>query len=92
MTNIFREILDTRSFHAIDFMCEDALNSQELSSADRDALKRLYETNSLDERYALAHEQLGEFDKAAELRRWTEQSSKNKEQRMLQAKALLLET
>ncbi len=89
MTTIFRDILLSKSFIAIDYLCEDALKSPEPSDADRQALRNIYQSNSLDERYALAHEHLGEHEKAAELRRWIAGANQRKQQSLLAAQDIL---
>jgi hypothetical protein len=66
---IFRNIIDCRSMTAIGYMAEDALAAN-TDVAMREALQGILNTNKLDEAYAIAHEQLGETEKAAELRAW----------------------
>ena len=89
MTTIFRDILGTRSSIAIDYMCEGAFESPQTSEADREALRNIYQSNNLDERYALAHEHLGEHDKAAELRRWIAGAGLRKQRSVLVAQDIL---
>lgn len=70
MATIFERILACRSLTIMDYMCEDALAGASISVSERNTLERIYATNILDERYALAHEHLGQVEKAAELRQW----------------------
>lgn len=66
--SIFQEILDCRSMTVIEYSILDALSSA--SAEDRLVLERMLNTNKLDEVYALAHEHLGQHEKAAQLREW----------------------
>lgn len=65
--NIFERILDSRSLTHIGYLAEDAITLA-TTDQERQALRAIYETNKLDEAYALCHEQLGNPEKAAELR------------------------
>lgn len=67
--NIFQEILDTRSMTAIGYMAEDALVACS-DEAQQQTLRRIINASQLDEIYAICHEQLGQHDKAKELRDW----------------------
>ena len=67
--NIFEQILDCRSLTAIGYKAEDALTDTQTPDA-RAALKRISETNRLDEAWAIAHEQLGQREEAAKLWAW----------------------
>lgn len=67
--SIFQKILECASLTVISYLAEDALPNA-TSEAERDALQRIYETDSLDEAYALAHEQLGNKEEADHLRLW----------------------
>jgi len=62
----FKSILESRSMTAIGYALEDALPTA--SGDTKVAIERMLNTNKLDEIYAIAHEQLGEHAKAAELR------------------------
>ena len=88
MTTIFHRILDCRSLTLLDYMCEDALAASDMPQDERDVLQRILNTNSLDERYALAHEHLGEHDKAAELRQWIAGAAERRRQAQLQSQQL----
>ena len=88
MPTIFHRILDYRSLTALDYLCEDALATPDMSQGERDTLQRILNTNSLDERYALAHEHLGEHDKAAELRQWIAGAADRRRQAQLQSQQL----
>lgn len=66
--SVFQEILDCRSMTVIEYSIMDALPGA--SDADRPVLERMLNTNKLDEVYALAHEHLGQHEKAAQLREW----------------------
>jgi hypothetical protein len=67
--NIFQQILDCRSLTLIGYLAEDAIPLA-TSDSERKALQAIIETNKLDEAWALSHEQLGQHDKAAELRQF----------------------
>lgn len=65
--SIWLRILDRRSLTAIQYLVEDAFaEPSRLNTLV--ALKRIQATNKLDEIWAICHEQLGEHDKAKELR------------------------
>jgi hypothetical protein len=65
--SIWLKILDLRSMTAIQWLVEDNIVLlSKLSTIV--ALKKIRETNILDEVYAICHEQLGEHDRAKELR------------------------
>jgi hypothetical protein len=66
---IFRKIIDCRSMTAIGYMAEDALTAT-TDAGMREALLGILNTNKLDEAYAIAYEQLGDRQKAEELRAW----------------------
>ena len=69
--NIFQKILNTRSLTVMDYKCEDALDTDaSLTAEDKSALRTILNTNNLDERWALAHEHLGEHAEAKVLREW----------------------
>lgn len=85
MTNIFQQILDCRSLTNLDYLCEEALAAPGLAQPDRDALQRILGTNSLDERYALAHEHLGNREKAATLRQWMAGAAQRRQQNQQQS-------
>jgi hypothetical protein len=66
--SIFQAILAERSFTLITYNIENALPGA--TAAEKAALTRMLETNKLDEIYAIAHEQLGQHEEAAQLRQW----------------------
>lgn len=66
--NIFREILDTSSWTIIQYRIDDTIETA--TPEDKVVLLKMQDTNKLDEVYALAHEHLGEHEKAKELRDW----------------------
>jgi hypothetical protein len=66
--NIFEKILDTNSMTRIDYLCEE--QNLELNNPAAIALKKIYESNDLDQRHLIAHEWLGNFDEAKKLREW----------------------
>lgn len=69
---IFQEILDCKSMTVIGYKAEDALAelAPEGNEPQRQALSKIVESRQLDEIYALAHEQLGNFEEAKKLREW----------------------
>lgn len=80
--NIFREILDTRSMTVIMHCIDEVMPTA--SPEEQAVLVKMQNTNKLDEVYALAHEHLGEHDKAKELRDWmAKQANKPKYDPML---------
>ncbi len=89
MTTIFQSILDTRSFTVINYKCEDAIEHPDTPESDRAALQRILESNSLDERWALAHEHLGQHDKAAEIREWMKGAAQRKRSNWQAAQQIL---
>ena len=67
--NIFQKILGSSSLTVIGYLAEDAIPHAS-NDAHLKALQAIYETNELDEAYALAHEQLGNQEEADHLRLW----------------------
>jgi hypothetical protein len=79
MKKLFEEILKIRSMTAIEYRIDDELPNVP-DGPEKEALKKMQNTNKLDEIYALAHEQLGNHEEAAKLRQWmTDQELKKKE-------------
>ena len=72
--NIFEKILDTNSMTRIDYLCEE--QNLELNNPAAIALKKIYESNDLDERLLIAHEWLGNFHEAQQLREWLAKKNK----------------
>ena len=58
-----------RSLTAISYKIEDRLERQQ-TEAHTKILKEMYESNCLDTIHAIAHEQLGNTDRAQALRQW----------------------
>lgn len=67
--NIFEQIIASNSMIHIDLLLEQALAT---ATEDTPTVRKIYESNDLDERWLLAHEQLGNHDKAQVLRQWLE--------------------
>ena len=67
--NIFEWIIDTRSMTAIDYKIEEVINTG-MSAPDFLTLSAIYEANTLDERWALAHARRGRYAEAKKLRTW----------------------
>ena len=65
--SIWLQILNMRSMTAINYLVDDHITLPSKLSTML-ALKKIRGTNKLDEVYAICHEQLGEHDKAKELR------------------------
>lgn len=65
--SIWLQILNIRSLTAIQYLVDDHIVLPSHLGTIL-ALKKIQETNKLDEVYAICHEQLGEHDKAKELR------------------------
>lgn len=74
MDDIFRKILDMRSYHGILYLIDDAIDAT--TPEEKLVFEKMRDTNKLDEVYALAHEHLGEHEKAAELREWLKNQAK----------------
>ena len=75
--DIFRKILDTRSRFCIIDMAEEALPLSQ--GKDKETLEKILGADKNDEVYMLAHEHLGEREKAQEIRTWLkEKAQKNK--------------
>ncbi len=88
---IFTEILATRGLTAIHYKCEDALAAADtdLTLAERGALQSISECNNLDLCWAFAHEQLGETDKAAQLRAWASGAAARRQASYAKVQAIL---
>jgi hypothetical protein len=67
---IFKDILDMRSYTGIQYRIDDELSDNMPDGPAKEALLKMRETDKLDEIYALAHEQLGNHAEAAKLRQW----------------------
>lgn len=65
---VFKDIIETRWWCDIDHKIDDAIASDETSPEHRVMLDSMYTMTSRAEIYALAHDALGQHDKAAELR------------------------
>lgn len=80
--DIFRKIIDLRSMTGIMYLIDDEM--EKASPEEKEVFVKMQNTNKLDEVYALAHEHLGEHDRAKELRDWiTQQANKPKFDPML---------
>lgn len=77
--SIFAGIIDTRSLTVIHYKVDDALEGQ-CTDDDRAALQAILRANLLDEVWAIAHERLGQHEKAAELRQFIAAKSQRKGQ------------
>lgn len=82
---IFKKILDSRSMTLIMYRIDEELPNVPEGPA-KEALLKMQDTNKLDEVWALAHEQLGQYDEAAKLRKWiADKPERDKQQVKMQA-------
>lgn len=80
--NIFRKIIDTRSITVIDYLAEDAMD--QANDMEKQVLCNILECGKLDEKYALAHDFLGDHAEAKRLRDYVAaQRAKPKEQHLI---------
>ncbi len=86
---IFSDILATRGLTAIHYKCEDALAEAGLTPFERETLQAISGCNNLDLCWAFAHEQLGEHDKAAELRAWAAGASTRRQANLAKMQDML---
>lgn len=67
MDDIFQEILESRNYRNIMYKIDDAMKSA--TPEEKVVFVKMQNTKKLDEIHALAHDQLGEPEKATELRK-----------------------
>lgn len=70
LKELLRYLIDTRSFTVMDWKLVEALFAPDWSEEERIVIRRIYESNDLDERWMLCHEALGNTAETAELRTW----------------------
>jgi hypothetical protein len=66
--DLCEEILGIRSFTVIDHLLQTAFESRKYNQEDLVVLTEIYNEQVLDHRYAICHDQLGQHEKAQELR------------------------
>ncbi len=67
--DLYERIIQCRSMTVIDYMIENAQN-EGVMLAPHPMLTAIYKSNSLDERWMLAHEALGNVEEAEKIRTW----------------------
>ena len=72
--SIFENIIDTKSFLVIEMIATSALASA--NEKEKETLEKIIRSNDLDECWMLAHEYLGNKEKAQELKNWIEIKSR----------------
>jgi hypothetical protein len=72
---IFVRLLECRSMHVQEHQIEN-LPKTRMSKEGVDAVVRIYESRSLDERWMICHEYLGNTEEAEKLRLWLESKKK----------------